>query len=86
MKQNEIKIIIVGTTGSGKSTIAHLIKKTLKNIGVNVIHNPLPDYKNEAKFDKDFNQDKINKIMPEIIKTRTVYLNEEQAKKEYYEN
>ena len=81
MTNKDIKIIIVGAAGTGKSTIAFLIKNMLNANDIKIMHDATPDFKNETDFDNHFiEENRINKIMDsEFPENLTVYLSEEQA-------
>jgi len=79
--KNDINITVSGTVNSGKSTIIALIKKALKDSGIEVNHDTIPDYDNEQKFDEIMQNlskraDVVKGISSVSISERIVYFND----------
>jgi uridine kinase len=77
MERKEITITIAGEVGSGKSHIAYLLKKFLRNEGLEVNFECKPDFDTEFDFDKKMGATIYNCI--EAFKdTRKIILKELQ--------
>lgn len=76
--KNKINITVSGITGSGKSTIAYLIKECLKNRGFDIDFNGGIDFIDENQFDKSMELHLDNRV--EVIKSKSeLYLSEIQT-------
>jgi nucleoside-triphosphatase THEP1 len=62
---NELKIIVLGNTGTGKSTMTLFLEKILKENGFNVkidLENEIEDYGSEERFRKIVGEDWDDRI------------------------
>jgi len=74
MKNDELKIEILGSTNTGKSTLLYLIKETLKEKGINVKFEDIDFDNDEKRFDKHFRKnlnERINMLKNRKIKIST---------------
>lgn len=83
MKENELKIIIAGKTGTGKSSMIYFLKEFLRDNGFEVEFDGSLDHIDENNFDyymKDNNDEKLNNIKDRI----KITFIEEQLKRKLY--
>lgn len=78
--KREVKITVAGACGSGKSRILYLIKKTLKEKGINVSFNGGFDFKNEEEFDERM-ENNIDLALIQIAEHTSVKLDEVQIQR-----
>lgn len=84
-KMNKIKIYILGSTDSGKSSVLYLIKTILRKEGFTVIGDGGIDYISEEAFDKTA-QTGINAKLDAIKQKAEINIFERQASTDAIEN
>lgn len=79
--KTQITITIAGTTKSGKSRIAYIVKEMLKIHGLRVEFDPTPDYSDESKFNRVMREN-LDEAMDAISKNTTVVVKEVQLQRD----
>ena len=82
MEKKNITVTVSGATGSGKSRIAFLLKKFLREQGFEVEYEPNLDHPSEGLFDLHMNQN-LNEVVENFKTTRKIKIKELQTP---YEN
>lgn len=80
----ELKITIAGQVGTGKSTVAYLIKTMLRGYGFNVTFDPKPDFTSEVHFDTEMNRNRENRIQS-VGENVKILLEEKQIRRQQIE-
>lgn len=80
MKQNKLIIGLIGTTGSGKSTMIYNIKEILRTYGYNIEYVPDgKEFKNEKEFDEKIEKLANNEDFGISLKRQTITIQEFQV-------
>jgi len=82
--KNQITITIAGTTKSGKSRIAYIVKEVLKIHGLRVEFDPTPDYPDERMFNRIMREN-LDDALANVSKDTMVVVKEVQVSREHYE-
>ncbi len=78
MEKKNLIIIVAGQTASGKSRLTYLLKKFLRENGIEVEQELTVDHPTEENFDKVMGKN-INDVIDSFKKTRKITLREIQV-------
>lgn len=85
MKKRELKIIVAGTSASGKSRISYIINKALKEAGLTNLKfdltNELKDYGSERNFNDEMEYN-LDRAIEAINENSNIILEEVQVTKQ----
>lgn len=88
-KKRELQIIIAGTSASGKSRVAYIINKALREAGLTNIKfdltDEIKDYGSEESYNKDMEYN-LNKAIEAINQNSDITLQQKQVYKSFETN